>query len=198
MIDNTPSVLHPPWPCSLGDRGADARKRAEWAWCSWSTGWIQVCNVPAVHIKARFMAHKFSTGWAVDVAKSVEKKKSLAGQFAVKYKSETPRGRLRLRFLTCWLSSMVTTLSEPTTANSEVIWYLMMSYICIFQLFSGREASCVSIHTSTTRQSIFIRLLLCMIRFNCHPVLKALPTLKESLLCILLALCTKMKEASFA
>ena len=36
----------------------------------------------------RFIAHKFSTGWAVGV-KSVEKEKSVAGQFAVKYKSET-------------------------------------------------------------------------------------------------------------
>jgi len=33
-----------------------------------------------------FIAHKFSTGWAV---KSVKKKKSVAAQFAVKYKSET-------------------------------------------------------------------------------------------------------------
>ncbi len=32
----------PSWPCRLGDRGAEARKRAEWAWCSWSTGWLQV------------------------------------------------------------------------------------------------------------------------------------------------------------
>jgi len=40
-------------------------------------------------LKGRFIAHKFSTGWAVGVVKSVEKKKSVAGQFAVKYKSET-------------------------------------------------------------------------------------------------------------
>ncbi len=32
---------------------------------------------------------KFNTGWVVDVLKSVEKKKSVAGQFAVKYKSGT-------------------------------------------------------------------------------------------------------------
>ena len=52
-------------------------------------------NVPAVvnikTLKGRFIAHKFSTGWAVGVVKSVEKKdsESVAGQFAVKYKSET-------------------------------------------------------------------------------------------------------------
>ena len=36
-----------------------------------------------------YCKYKFSTGWAVGVVKSVEKKKSVAGQFAVKYKSET-------------------------------------------------------------------------------------------------------------
>jgi hypothetical protein len=49
--------------------------------------------VPAVvnitTLKGRFIAHKFSTGWDVGVVKSVKKKKSVAGQFAVKYKSET-------------------------------------------------------------------------------------------------------------
>jgi hypothetical protein len=34
--------------------------------------------------QGRFIAHKFSTGWAVDVVTSVEKKKGVAGQFAVK------------------------------------------------------------------------------------------------------------------
>ena len=47
---------------------------------------MSVENVPAiVDIKtpmARFIAHKFSTGWAVGMVKSVEKKKSVAGQFA--------------------------------------------------------------------------------------------------------------------
>ncbi len=38
---------------------------------------------------SKTIAQKFSTGWAVGVMKSVEKKKSLPGQFAVKYKSET-------------------------------------------------------------------------------------------------------------
>jgi hypothetical protein len=37
------------------------------------------------------MAHKFSTGWAVGVVKTVEKKKSVAGQFAVKYKQKLNR-----------------------------------------------------------------------------------------------------------
>ena len=55
---------------------------------------MSVKNVPAVvnikkTLKGRFIAHKFSTGWTVGVVKSVEKKKSVAGQFAVKYKSET-------------------------------------------------------------------------------------------------------------
>ena len=54
---------------------------------------MSVENVPAVvnikTLKGRFIAHKFSTGWAVapvGVVKSVKKKKSVAGQFAVKYK----------------------------------------------------------------------------------------------------------------
>jgi len=50
---------------------------------------MSVENVPAVvnikTLKGRFIAHKFSTGWSVGVVKSVEKKKSVAGQFAVKY-----------------------------------------------------------------------------------------------------------------
>ncbi len=54
---------------------------------------MSVKNVPAVlnikTLKGRFIAHKFSTWWAVGVVKSVEKKRSVAGQFAVKYKSET-------------------------------------------------------------------------------------------------------------
>jgi hypothetical protein len=45
-----------------------------------------VVNIKA--LKGLFIAHKFSTGWAVGVVKSVEKKESAAGQFAVKYKSE--------------------------------------------------------------------------------------------------------------
>ena len=60
----------PSWPCILGDRGAEARKRAEWAWCSWSTGdykcdaGMSIENVhAAVNIKppkGRFIAHTFS------------------------------------------------------------------------------------------------------------------------------------------
>jgi len=37
-------------------------------------------------LTGRFTAHKFSTAGAVGVVKSVEKKKSAADQFAVKYK----------------------------------------------------------------------------------------------------------------
>ena len=40
-------------------------------------------------LKGRFIAHKFSTGWPVGVVKSVQKKNSVAGHFAVKYKSAT-------------------------------------------------------------------------------------------------------------
>ena len=54
---------------------------------------MSVENVPAVvnikTLKGQFVAHKFSTAEAVCVVKSVEKKKSVSGQFAVKYKSET-------------------------------------------------------------------------------------------------------------
>ncbi len=63
---------------SLGEYKSDAGVSAE--------------NVPAVvnikPLKGRFIAHKFSTGWEVCVVKSVGKKKSVADQFAVKYKSE--------------------------------------------------------------------------------------------------------------
>ena len=52
---------------------------------------MSVKDVPAVvnirTLKGRFIAHKFSTGWSVGVVKRVEKK-SVAGQFAVKYRSE--------------------------------------------------------------------------------------------------------------
>ena len=54
---------------------------------------MSVENVPAVvniyKLKGQFIAHKFSTEWTVGVMKSVEKKESVAGQFAVKCKSET-------------------------------------------------------------------------------------------------------------
>ena len=36
-------------------------------------------------LKGRCIAHKFSSGWVVGVVKSVEKKKRVAGHFAVKY-----------------------------------------------------------------------------------------------------------------
>ena len=39
-------------------------------------------------LKGQLIAHKFSPGWMVGVVKNVEKKKSVAGQFAVKCKSE--------------------------------------------------------------------------------------------------------------
>ena len=52
-------------------------------------------DVPAIvnikTLKGRLIAHKFNTGWAVGVVKSVEKKKRVAGagQLAVKYRPET-------------------------------------------------------------------------------------------------------------
>jgi hypothetical protein len=54
---------------------------------------MSVENVPAVvniyNLKGQFIAYKFSTGWAVGVVENVETKKSVAGQFALKYKSKT-------------------------------------------------------------------------------------------------------------
>jgi hypothetical protein len=48
---------------------------------------ISVENVPAVvnitTLKERFIAHKFSTGWAVGVFKRVKQKQNVAGQFSV-------------------------------------------------------------------------------------------------------------------
>ena len=35
-------------------------------------------------LKGRLIAHKFNTGWTLGVVKCVEKKKSVAGQLAVK------------------------------------------------------------------------------------------------------------------
>jgi len=40
-------------------------------------------------LKGRLIAHKFNSGGTVGVVKSVKKKMSVAGQFAVKYQSET-------------------------------------------------------------------------------------------------------------
>ncbi len=49
-------------------------------------------NVPTIvnikMLKGQFIPHKFF-GWAVGVVKAVDKKKSVAGQFVIKYKSET-------------------------------------------------------------------------------------------------------------
>ena len=54
---------------------------------------MSVEDVPVIvnikTLKGWLIDHKFNTRWVVDVVKSVEKKKSVAGQFAVKYKSET-------------------------------------------------------------------------------------------------------------
>ncbi len=50
---------------------------------------LSPANVNIRTLKGRFVAHKFCTSWSLGVVKSVEKKKSVAGQFAVKYKSET-------------------------------------------------------------------------------------------------------------
>ncbi len=47
------------------------------------------CLSVFVNVKRRFVAHKFLTGWEVGVGKSVSKKKIVAGQFAVKFNSET-------------------------------------------------------------------------------------------------------------
>ncbi len=51
------------------------------------------CNIKK--LKGRFISHKFSTGWTMGVVKSVEKEKSVAGQFTVKYNPETY----------CWLKN---------------------------------------------------------------------------------------------
>ena len=40
-------------------------------------------------LKGRFIAHNFSTGWAIGVVRSVDKTKIVVGHFTVKYKSET-------------------------------------------------------------------------------------------------------------
>ena len=46
---------------------------------------MSVEDVPAIvntkKLKGRLIAHKFNTVWVVGVVKSVEKKKSVAGQF---------------------------------------------------------------------------------------------------------------------
>ena len=63
---------------------------------------MSVEDVPVIvninTLKGRLIAHKFNTGWAVGVVKSVEKKKSVAGQSqaAVKYRSETYRWTQKL------------------------------------------------------------------------------------------------------
>ena len=75
---NSRKVMHRHVLETLGDYKCDAG--------------MSVQNVPAVGnlktLKGQFIAHKFSTGWAVCVMKSLEEK-SVAGPFAVKCKSET-------------------------------------------------------------------------------------------------------------
>ena len=44
-------------------------------------------------LKGRLIAQKFNTGWAAGVVKSVEKKKSVAGQFAVSIGQKRIAGR---------------------------------------------------------------------------------------------------------
>ena len=63
--------LHP--PCSLGDTGAEARELVH-------CGNNAVVNIKT--LKGLFIEHKVSTGWALGVVKSVEKKNSVSGQFA--------------------------------------------------------------------------------------------------------------------
>ena len=55
--------------------------------CKCDFGMSAIVNIKT--LKGRLIAHKFNTWWAVGVLKSVDKKKSVAGQFAVKYESET-------------------------------------------------------------------------------------------------------------
>ena len=40
-------------------------------------------------MKRRLITHKFATRWFVGVVRSLETQKRVAGQFAVKYKTET-------------------------------------------------------------------------------------------------------------
>ena len=47
-------------------------------------------------LKKRLIAHKFATRWFVGVVRSLETKKRVAGQFAVKYKKEA----------SCWTHSL--------------------------------------------------------------------------------------------
>ena len=62
-------------------------------WVTTSVAPECLSRMPAVvnikTLKGRFIARKISNGWAVGVMKNVEKKESVAGQFAVKYKPET-------------------------------------------------------------------------------------------------------------
>ncbi len=51
-----------------------------------------IVNIKA--LKGRLIAHKFNTGWAVDVVKSVEKKKSVAGQFLASLQSSIGQKRI--------------------------------------------------------------------------------------------------------
>ena len=49
--------------------------------CKCDFGMSAIVNIKT--LKGRLIAHKFNTGWAVGAVKSAEKKKSVAGQFAV-------------------------------------------------------------------------------------------------------------------
>jgi hypothetical protein len=88
----------PSWPCILRDRVAESQKRAEWAWCSWSTGWLQkwrnvsrecACGCEHKNTEETIYCTQVLYWVGGGVVKSVETKSSVAGQFAVKFKSET-------------------------------------------------------------------------------------------------------------
>ncbi len=139
----------PSWPCSLGDRGAEARKRAEWAWCSWSTGdhkcdaGMSVENVPAVvnikTLKGHWRDDLLHTSsllggrwgwWRVWKRRRVLLASlqllSWLDQFS---RLKFAKSRLRLRFLTGWLSSIIRAYTHFSSCHTNP--YICRSFLII-------------------------------------------------------------------
>ena len=90
--------------------------------------------------------HKFNTGWAVGVVKTVEKKKIVAGQFAVKYRSafgnvfldsKTKQGRLPCRQVlgTSCCCKRVNTVEKQSTPSRSLEQFSRLRFeICRLRL----------------------------------------------------------------
>ena len=102
-------------------------------------------NVPVVvnikTLKGRLMEHKFNTGWSVVVLKSVEKKKRVAGQFAVKLVKDLTETFFKTK-KNDTLALCTVAAATPTRHVSAVSLALYPFQVCVF-------GECVYPHITT-------------------------------------------------